>query len=113
MMSHIWMLFLEAVCCFIILNRLRRCVINFHKNIKTLIIKLAFTRMQVMLCPTDLRAAGGAAHIRPVLFVIHVIHTPTQTEESRTMCQCGAWPPRRGAFVVPHRSDNYTAGRII
>lgn len=28
------------------------------------------------LHPTDLRAARGAAHIRPVLFVIHVIHKP-------------------------------------
>lgn len=34
---------------------------------------------------TDLRAAWGAAHIRPVLFVIHVIHKPAQTEEVRTI----------------------------
>lgn len=30
---------------------------------------------------TDLRAARSATHIRPVLFLIHVIHRPTQTEE--------------------------------
>lgn len=29
-----------------------------------------------ILHSTDLRAARGAAHIRPVLFVIHVIHKP-------------------------------------
>lgn len=29
---------------------------------------------QVLLELEALRAAGGAAHIRPVLFVIHVIH---------------------------------------
>lgn len=33
------------------------------------------------MCPTDLRAARGAAHIRPVLFVIHVIGRPTKQKK--------------------------------
>lgn len=43
-----------------------------------MILIIAFYVQMQDAYPTDLRAARGAAHIGPVLFVIHVIGRPAE-----------------------------------
>lgn len=68
---------IEAFSTFILKNFILSCFII--KYVPCNIIFFAATKQHTrILCPTDLRAARGTAHIRPVLFVIHVIGRPAK-----------------------------------
>lgn len=73
-------------------------ILNLEKSctffLKVWVFQCLFLSLQrllkIQLYPTDLRAAWGAAHIRPLLFVIHVIHKPAKHKKEKTKCEHAA-----------------------